>query len=68
LKRRRKSIASRFSQPEEGAAKKEAADLVAAVVEDQAAPIRMEALLPRGVFVQVGTVEVTEAVLVAWEV
>ena len=46
----------------------EAAHLVAAVVEDEAAPVGVKALLRIGVLVQVRAVEVAEAVLVGGEV
>ena len=55
-------------QPEHGAAHQEAADLVAAVVEDEAVPVGVMPLPPVGMFEQVGPVEVGQSVLVGGEV
>ncbi len=55
-------------EPVRGARGQEAAHLVAAVVEDRAAPVGMESLARIGVLVQVRPVEVGEAVLVVGEV
>ncbi len=55
-------------EPEVGAREQEAPDLEAVVVEDRAVPVRVVALARVGVLVEVGAVEVAEAVLVAREV
>src|SRR5262245_56623803 len=55
-------------EPEHGTAEEEAPNLIAAVVEDQAAPIRVVPLLRRGMLVQVAPVEVAQPMLIVWEV
>ena len=55
-------------QPEGGAGEQEAAHLVAAVVEDPAVPLGVEALAAISVFVQFGAVEAVQAVGVTGEV
>ena len=55
-------------EPEQRAREQEAAHLVAAVVEDVAVPVGVEALARIGVLVEVRAVEVGEAVLVGREV
>ena len=55
-------------EPEHRAREQEAADLVAPVVEDEAVPVRVVALAPVGVLVEVRPVEVGETVLVGREV
>ncbi len=54
--------------PEQRARQQETSHLVAAVVEDEAAPVRMEPLAGVGVLVEMRPVEVSEAVLVGGEV
>ena len=49
-------------QPEGGAGEQEAVHLVAAVVEDPAVPLGVEALAAISVLVQFGTVEAVQAV------
>ena len=51
-------------QPEERAAQQEAADLVPAVIEDEAFPVGMITLLRVGVLEEMRAVEITQAVLV----
>jgi hypothetical protein len=55
-------------EPEEGAAHEERAHLVPAVIEDEAVPVGVEALAAVGVLVEMGAVEVPQAVLVGGEV
>ncbi len=55
-------------QPEEGVGRQVVADLVAAVVEDERTPVRVASLPGVGVIVEVGAVEVAEAVRVFGEV
>jgi len=55
-------------EPEQGITDQEVADLAAAVVEDERAPILVFAEARVGVFVEMGAVEVTQAVLVARKV
>ena len=57
-----------FLQPEEGVAEQEVAHLVAAEVEDLGAPVLVLALARVGVLVEMGAVEETQAVRIAWEV
>ena len=56
------------SQPEQRVGQQEVADLVAAVVEDQRAPVAVLALARIGVLVERGAVEAREPVGVAREV
>src|SRR5947209_1271764 len=55
-------------EPEERAVEQEVRDLVAAVVEDERAPVGMLALPRVGMLVEVGAVEVDEAMWIAREV
>ena len=55
-------------KPEEGTAEQEAPDFVPPVVEDEAAPVRVEPLLRIGVFVEVRPIEKAWSVLVGWKV
>src|SRR5262245_2330093 len=55
-------------EPEERAVEQEVADLVASIVEDERAPVGMFTLPRVGVLVEVGAIEVDEAVWITWEV
>jgi len=54
-------------EPEQGARGQEAAHLVAAVIEDQAAPVRMKTFAGIGVLVQVASIELSQPVGVGRE-
>src|SRR5262249_22534430 len=55
-------------EPEERAVEQEVPDLVASIVEDERAPVGMLTLPRVGVLVEVGAIEVDEAVRITWEV
>src|SRR5262249_8317196 len=55
-------------EPEQAAAHQKTADIVTAIVEDRALPIRMKALSRVSMLVEICTVEVGQSVLVAGEV
>ena len=57
-----------FVEPEHGARHQEAADFGATIIKDVSLPVGMKSLAGVGVFVEMGAVEVGEAVLVGREV
>jgi hypothetical protein len=53
-----------FVEPEEGTTDEKAPNLIAAIIEDKAIPIRMNSLAGIGVLVEVGSIEKTKPMLI----